>query len=107
MVLVDRPLVLVEARFPRAVSRVLICVEPLDDWRCRLEAFTVPPLETGPEKPRLRGELAFMRFLRLKRMTELTRDPATLRDIALGAADEPRVDISRLREMLGLPPRAS
>ena len=36
-------LVLVEARFPRAVSRVLISVEPLDDWRCRLEAFTVVP----------------------------------------------------------------
>jgi nitrite reductase/ring-hydroxylating ferredoxin subunit len=36
-------LVLVEAHFPRAVSRVLICVEPLDGWRCSLEVFTVVP----------------------------------------------------------------
>ncbi len=40
-------LVLVEARFARATSRILFCVEPLDRWRCALEVFTVVPRVAG------------------------------------------------------------
>ncbi len=40
-------LVLVEARFARATSRILFCVAPRDGWRCALEVFTVVPRVAG------------------------------------------------------------
>ena len=40
-------LILVEARFARATSRILFCVEPLDAWRCAVEVFTVVPRVGG------------------------------------------------------------
>lgn len=53
-------LVLVEARFARATSRILFCVEPLPEWRCVMEVFTVLPRVGGV---RLTHALAALRAL--------------------------------------------
>ena len=85
-------LVLVEARFARATSRILFCVAPLEGWRCALEVFTVVPRVAGELLARCVAALRslFVRaFVRadLERLGGLGYRPGLLQE-----ADRPLVE---------------